>query len=105
LLAGSPKLKSILQIEIWGGTRLYKQSIPKTRRQRNQRAVTQSINVRYTAPSHTLSFNHINSTGKSKATMTQWKYESTGDEVVAAFRERVRGKTSMSNLPPREYRQ
>lgn len=27
--------------------------------------------------------------------MTQWKWESTGDEVVEAFKERVKGKTSM----------
>ena len=33
-------------------------------------------------------------------TMTQWKFESTGDEVVAAFKEKVQGKTSMCSYPP-----
>jgi hypothetical protein len=27
--------------------------------------------------------------------MTQWEWESTGDEVVEAFKERVKGMTSM----------
>jgi hypothetical protein len=31
--------------------------------------------------------------------MTQWKYETTGDEVVAAFRKKVKARTSMLIIP------